>query len=80
MFDALINNPNLARILVVAIAAEASKDPSKLNRQDFLVGFGRLIRALSRQRSAFMDELRTMERLGPDEYLQRLGKRLRKDA
>ena len=76
MLDDILKDPNLARFLVVAIAIEARKKNVPIKRQDFLVGFGRLVRSLVQHRGEFMNELRTMEREGPDAYLRRISTRL----
>lgn len=76
MIDELTRNPSLARFLVVAIAVEARKNNARIKTSDFLVGFGRIVRGIVRNRDAFMDEFRQMEREGPDAYLRRISKGL----
>jgi len=77
MLDKLVKNGSLAKLLVIAVAGELAADPKqKYKRSDFLVGWGRLIRALANQRNVFTAELRKMESVGPREYLRRVGRKL----
>lgn len=75
LVDSLIGNPDIARVLCIAIAAEAKKTDEPVDPKELAVVFGRLVRSLDRK--AFVDECRKLERLGPERYLQTAGKLLR---
>ena len=73
MIDDLKNNPNLSRLLVLAVAAHAQKNDLEIPA-NLAKDFGHLVRSLDRR--AFRDELNQLRRLGADRYLASAGKRL----
>lgn len=76
LVDQLLGNPDVARALCIAIAAEARRlDDSKIDSKELAVQFSRLVRSLDRK--AFVDECRQLERMGPDRYLKSIGRLLR---
>lgn len=76
LVDQLLSNPDVSRVLCIAIAVEAKKlGDGEIDARDLAVKFSRLVRALDRK--AFVDECRTLERLGPDRYLTSAGHLLR---
>ena len=75
LVDNLLKNPDVSRVLCIALATEALKmDDPEINSKDLAVKFSRIVRALDRK--AFADECRQLERLGPDRYLKSAGKKL----
>lgn len=67
--DKLLSNPDVARVLCIAVAAEAQKlDDTDIDEKDLAIKFSRIVRSLSRK--AFTDECRKLKRLGPDRYLK----------
>jgi len=73
MIDDLKNNPDLSRLLVLAVAAHASKNDLEIPA-NLAKDFGHLVRSLDRR--AFRDELNKLRRLGPDKYLAAAGSML----
>ena len=68
LVDNLLTNPDVSRILCVAIAAQARATNEEVDSKDLAVKFSRITRSLDR--GAFADECRRLERLGPDKYLR----------
>ena len=71
LVDRLIKNPDLARILCVAIAAEAKRSDEPVDSKALAVAFSRITHSLNRR--TFAAECRQLERLGPDRYLKTAG-------
>ncbi|KKN66710.1 hypothetical protein LCGC14_0468960 [marine sediment metagenome] len=77
LVDNLLGNPDVSRVLCIAIAAEARRlgDEAAIDTKDLAMRFSRLVRSLDRK--AFTDECRQLERLGPERYLQAASKLLK---
>jgi len=74
LVDDLLNNPDVARILCVAVALEANKNSAEVDSKELATAFSRLVRRLDRK--AFTNECRQLERLGPKRYLASVQARL----
>jgi len=74
--DNLLQNPNVSRVLCLAVAAEAIRSGEPVDSKDLAVKFSRLVRQLDRK--AFTDECRRLERLGPERYLKSAGELLKR--
>lgn len=74
--DELLQNPDVARALCIAVAMTAQSSDLKVNARELGSAFNRLVRSLDR--TAFVDECRQLERMGPQRYLDTVVARLRK--
>ena len=74
LVDNLMSNPEVSRVLCIAIATEAQRLSIKIDSKELAREFNRLVRKLDR--AAFVDECRQLERLGPDRYLKSAGRQL----
>ena len=68
LLDNLLANPDVSRVLCIAIATEAQKTDNEVDALELSKQFNRLVRGLNRK--AFVDEARQLERLGPARYLK----------
>lgn len=76
LVDNLLKNPDVSRVLVLAVAAEAKRSGEPIDSKDLAVKFSRLVRVLDRK--AFAGECRRLERIGPDRYLRSASRLLEK--
>lgn len=74
LFDDLLANQDLSRILVVAVAAQSLKLDKPVDGPALRRHFRRLVNSLDR--GAFNIELRQLEQLGPKRYLDIVVERL----
>ena len=74
LVDQLMSNPDVARVLCIAVATEAQKLQVEIDSKELTQEFNRLVRKLDR--AAFTDECRKLKRLGPDRYLRSAGRQL----
>lgn len=72
----LLGNPDISRVLCIAIAAEARRTGQDIDVRELAVAFSRVVRSLDR--TTFTDECRKLSRLGPDRYLRDAGRKLEK--
>jgi len=68
LIDSLLSNPDLARVLCIAVATEAGKTDEPVNAADLAKSFSRITRSLDR--GVFTDECRKLQRMGSKRYLQ----------
>lgn len=74
--DQLLLNPDIARVLCIAVAVEADKAGEVPDARELTNRFNSIVRALDRQ--AFTDECRKLKRLGTARYLTEATRALRK--
>lgn len=76
LVDDLLSNPDVSRVLCIAVATEAQKANTEIDSLELGRKFNQLVRGLDRK--AFVDEARKLSRMGPSRYLKQAGNLLGK--